>query len=146
MITLVIKDIIPQELRARIWIDARPECGGFTEARLEMLYTTVDAHARAYYAAHSLLSEHHPEDTRRNAQSLFDSVDSSLLGELLQDLRRSYRPDTDVITRYWIALTLGKVGTCEARVILDDLNWETEPLPREGLRQAHDMLSCAPVR
>ena len=74
---------------------------------------------------------------------IVDGVDPALIAEYLEHIAASYRRDTDTLTRYWIAIAVGKAGTPGANAVLDSFGWDDEPLPQEGIRQARDLLSSS---
>jgi hypothetical protein len=141
VIAVLVDETRCDELRSRIWIDASPNNGGLSDAKLESLCLAIQAHAQAYRAAHTLGPDNAPEEALESAKCLVDEVDAALIGEHLQHIAASYRRDTDIQTRHWIALAVGKVGSRVASAVLDGFEWEDQPLPREGIRQARDMLS-----
>jgi hypothetical protein len=143
VVTVQIDDTKRRELQGRICLDASPSAGGMTDARVDVLCRTVTAHARTYNAAHTLHGENPPELTRENAKYLADKVEPALLGDYLDALVDAYQPTTDVTTRYWIALAVGQTGTPQARRALDDFGWENEALPKEGIRQARELLAAS---
>lgn len=145
VITVLLESTPPEALRNRLWVDVTSLGCQFAAEALRDLSVAIRKHAEAYRAAYGLNAENLPEETRKSAQFLFDRVDPALIADHLPRLAASYRPETDILTRYWIALCVGKVGSPRAGAILKQFQWENEPLPREGIRQAHNMLSHAGV-
>jgi len=143
IISVLLDETTHAELRHRICFDARPSQGGFTDNILRALCAAISAHSEAYGAVHALGPEYIPEETRKWAQFIFDTVDSALIAEHLQYLAASYTPGTDLIARYWIALAIGKAGSRAAAAVLDGFGWEDELLPQEGIRQARQLLSSS---
>ena len=145
ILTVLLESTPPEELRNRIWINANSPDQDVAGQALQDLGVAIKKHAEAYRAAHRLHTDQPPEETRKWAQFLFDCVDPALIADHLCRIAASYKPETDIVTRYWIALSIGKVGSPHSGMILNQLEWEDEPLPLEGIRQARDMLAQAGI-
>jgi hypothetical protein len=139
VISVLLEPGPPPELTQRIYIESMN--GDFDSCTLQSLVGVIRKHAEAFQAAHHLDAQKPNEETRESAQFLFEHVDPALIADHLSELARSYRPETDITTRYWIAACVGKIGSPRAAAVLKQFEWEYEPLPQRGIRDAYEMLA-----
>ena len=142
VLTVRLEGEVPPPLRTRLYLDIENLRGSALTQVLAQLATIVYDRAVLRRTLEEIESSPDPESNRRAARHLFDAIDATLLAESLDSLARLYRPETDVMTRFWLALAVGKAGTCAAKTTLQRMSWERDPYPREGLRRAQEMLSA----
>jgi TIR domain len=131
---------VPDALKGRLYSDVGGLAGPALENALAKMATAIDVRARLYKTIGTLDPQNHPEETRQAAQFLGDEADRTLLAESLEHIASYYTSESDYTTRYWLALAVGRAGTCEAKRILRRFSWEKHPLPLEGIRLARQML------
>jgi hypothetical protein len=141
VLTVRLSGAVPDELKGRLYRDVEGLSGEALESVLAELATTIGIRARLYKTIQTLDPQNHPEETRKAAQYLGDEADRTLIAESLDHIASFYRAESDETTRFWLALAIGRAGTHKARGILRRFSWEDRPLPREGIRQALQMLS-----
>ncbi len=131
---------LPNELKDRLYANLRGLTGAALEEALSSLAVIVSVRARLYDKIMTLAPQNNPEETTKAAQSIVDDVDPTLIAESLDHIASFYDPDANPTTRFWLALAVGKAGTCRAKELLKRFSWENHPYPREGIRQANEML------
>lgn len=140
-LTVRLTGVVPAELKERLYKNVEGLAGGALERALAEVAAIVAIRAQLYKRIAALNPNNPPEVTRAVAQSLSDDADRTLIAESLDHIASFYRPDADETTRFWLALAVGKAGTCKAREILKRFSWESHPFPKEGIRQAQERLS-----
>ena len=141
IMTVRLAGAVPSELKERLYKNVGGLAGGALEQAQAELAAIIAIRARLYRRIAALNPNNPPEVTRAVAQSLSDDADRTLIAESLDHIASFYRLEADETTRFWLALAVGKAGTCKAREILKRFSWESHPFPKEGIRQAQEMLS-----
>jgi hypothetical protein len=135
------RDVLPTQLKLRIWVDLTGATVNdvFCQPMKELAKAIRDRGA-LYRKIMSLAPENGPQDTRAAAQAIATKFSPVVVGEFLDLLDSRYRPETDVETRFWIAMALGQSGRPEAAQKLKAFVWDDHPRCRDGIRQALEMI------
>jgi hypothetical protein len=139
--TALLEGDVPKALRRRIYWkpyaltdeEFGPEVHSFANA----ISTRVSLHKNV-----QLITQDNPPDvTRQAALNITEEGDRTVIAEFVRELASRYCKVADPNTRFWIALAIGKAGTCEAAKLLRKLPTKDHPYPLEGIRQALEMIA-----
>jgi hypothetical protein len=136
---------VPQELRLRIYVDAREASQGQLTEPLDRLAAVVKDRSCILALLEQLRVGRAAETQRDAARALRDRHDTLALGEFLPYLATAYSHTLDPLARFDLALAVGATRHAEARVILEKWISATDhPYPQEGIVRGIELLSLVP--
>lgn len=139
ILTIKLSGTVPDQLKDRLYKTISPE--GLLDLELQELANVISVRAELFRTIEQLKLPAYCDNAAAAAKALFDNYDSALIAESVEHIASLYEPRSDPRTRFWLALVIGKAGTRGARKRLEGFCWEDHPYPREGVRQAIEMLS-----